>query len=105
MVYVIASVEIAPGRGQDARDWFAKFNAYVNKSYGLQGQVLMPVVAAPGESRRILSLMPYDSLTAYAAHQEKVLQDPQRNTLVREAFEERQYLLANTFGRAVYTVI
>jgi len=105
MVYVIASVEVAPGKMQDAQDWFKRFYAYIKKAHGVQAQWMQPLDPGPGQARKIVAITPYDSLAAWAAHQEKVAKDPERNALVREAFEEKQYFVANTFIRSLYTVM
>jgi hypothetical protein len=104
MVYVIASVEVAPGKMQEAQDWFKRFYGHVNKTYGLRAQWMTPLDPGPGQARRIVSITPYDSAAAWAAHQEKVAKDPERSALVREAFEEKQYVIASTFTRTLYNV-
>lgn len=105
MVYVIGTQEVAPGRMQEAQEWNRKFYAYLKKTYGIEGQVLAPLTAGPGQAHTLAVITPYDSLTAWAAHMERVAKDPQRNAFMKEAFEEKQYFVAEKGTRTVYTPI
>ncbi len=86
MVSVITSMEVAPGKMQEA-------------------QSLQPLTPGPGQGRRLLIICPYDSLAAWGAHMEKVAKDHERNAFMRETFEEKQLFVANTATRTVYTPI
>jgi hypothetical protein len=105
MVYVISSVEVAPGKMKEAQDWIERFYAYLKKAFALESQRMKPLDPGAGEANRIVTLTPYASLAAWAAHQEKVMKDPERNALVREAFEEKQIIVPNSFTRRIYTVM
>ena len=102
MLYSITSVEVVPGKMQEAVDWCKRFYAYVNKTFGRQTQWMRPATPGPGQAYRIIAISPYDSMAEFAAHSEKAAKDAQRNALYREAFEEKQYFVPNTFTRTLY---
>ncbi len=104
MVYDIGSVEVVPGKMQDALDWFKRFYGYMKKAYGLQTEWMRAVDPAPGQAYRILFISHYDSLAAWAAHKEKVAKDPERNKLIHEAYEEKPYLVVNTLTISLHNV-
>ncbi len=102
MVYTITSFEVVQGRMKEARDWNKRFYGYLKKAYGLDAHSMQAVDAPPGQANRILVITPYDSLSAWAAHIDKVAGDAQRNALMSEALEEKQYFVAHSATRTVY---
>lgn len=103
MVHNIMSAEVSPGRMQEALDWVKRFYGYIKKEYGVQVQWLEPVTPAPGQARRLVVIMAFDSLAAWANHKEKCAKDPERNAFMREG-EEKQYFVPNSNTVSVYTV-
>jgi len=105
MVFVVMSVEAAPGKGPEVREWLKRIGSYEKKTYGWEWQAMRAVTPAPGQSARYLMIGTFDSLAAWGDHMQKAEKDKEWQALVREAFVEKQYIAHNSFSRALYEVI
>jgi hypothetical protein len=104
MIYSIQSVEVAPGKMQEAVEWCKKFYPYVNRTFGKQTQWMRPVTPGPGQANTIVAITSYDSMAEFGAHADRTGKDAERAALIREAYEENQYFVANTATRTLYVV-
>ena len=75
MVYEISSVEIAPGKYEEAQEWAKEILDYSIKRWGVTGYAVTPVTPGPGQGGRIAWIIAHDSLAQWGKVHDQTVDD------------------------------
>jgi hypothetical protein len=101
MIYHTISAQVAPGKMREAEEWSKRLEKHFQKAFNLEMITLVPVTAGPGQAGRIVWMTTHDSLADWGEFVEKELADAERNSLVREAFVEKEIIVSHSWSRTL----
>lgn len=97
MIQVVAHMTVAPGKAEEARKFVEKYRTI----HGLEVQWMTAVTPGVGEAG-YRHVQTFESLTAWAEYQQRLLDDPDRQ---RRLTQWRECFVPEKFTRTIYQIV
>ena len=106
MLHAVSSAQIAPGKREEAVEYFKKVASTLRKHGATEAQAIRRETGASNEMGRLLVMTTHDSLEEWAVVARKIREDKEFQALQRDAFSPQTgCLVSGTFARNLFSTL